>query len=135
MPAIFDLLRRRRRLRRRHPAVLGAGGRLPAVPDDLDRLRRRRRCSDLPHRGKDGAARFFAELAKYQFNEFDVTDLLVGANCVASRVLVELTAPSGVVIRDDVMHLWWFEDSGLVSGLRHYFDMAEASGAAWRATG
>lgn len=85
-----------------------------------------------PHRGKDGAARFFAELAGYRFSEFDVTDLLAGDQCVAARILVEVTAPSGVVIRDDAMHLWRFDDSGLVTGMRHYADTAQHL-AAWRA--
>jgi uncharacterized protein len=85
----------------------------------------------LPHRGKDGVVRFFAELGEYQFREFDVTDLLVGDSCVASRVLIEVATPSGEVIHDDVMHLWRFDDTGLVSGLRHYADTAKHL-AAWR---
>lgn len=86
----------------------------------------------VPHRGKNGVARFFAELAEYRFSEFDVTDLLTGDHCVAARILVELTAPSGAVVRDDAMHLWRFDDSGLVSGMRHYADTARHL-AAWRA--
>lgn len=86
----------------------------------------------VPHRGKDGVARFFAELAEYRFSEFDVTDLLTGDHCVAARILVEFTTPSGAVVRDDAMHLWRFDDSGLATGMRHYADTAQHL-AAWRA--
>ena len=86
----------------------------------------------VAHRGKDGVARFFAELAEYRFSEFEVTDLLTGDHCVAARILLETTAPSGVVIRDDAVHLWRFDDTGLVTGMRHYADTAKHR-AAWRA--
>ena len=86
----------------------------------------------VPHRGKDGVARFFAELSKYRFSEFEVTDLLTGDHCVAARILLETTAPSGVVIRDDAVHLWRFDDNGLATGMRHYADTAKHL-AAWRA--
>jgi hypothetical protein len=87
----------------------------------------------VAHRGKQGVARFFAELSEYQFSEFQVTDLLTGDRCVAARILLEVTAPSGGTIRDDAMHLWRFADSGLISGMRHYADTAQHL-AAWRAT-
>ena len=87
----------------------------------------------VAHRGKEGVTRFFAHLSEYQFAEFDVTDLLTGDGCVAARILVELTTPSGVTVRDDEMHLWRFADSGLVTSMRHYADTAQHL-AAWRPT-
>ena len=40
----------------------------------------------------------------------------------------------GAVIRDDAMHLWRFDDSGLLCGMRHYPDTAKHL-AVWRAAG
>lgn len=82
------------------------------------------------HRGKEGAAAFFAELGNYAFHDFQVTDVLAGDEVVAARVLIDVTYPSGVRFRDDEMHLWRFDADGLVTGVRHYADTAKHL-AAW----
>lgn len=83
-----------------------------------------------PHRGRAGVADFFRTLTDYSFQHFEITDLLAGQDAeghgtVVARVLVELTAPDGVMLRDDEMHLWRFDDQGRVSVMRHYLDTAK----------
>ena len=82
------------------------------------------------HRGKQGAAEFFAKLGNYTFHDFQVTDLLAGDGVVAARVVIDLSYPSGARFRDDEMHLWRFDADGLVIGMRHYADTARHL-AAW----
>lgn len=84
------------------------------------------------HRGKEGAAAFFAELGNYAFHDFSVTDVLAGDDVVVARVITDVEYPSGARLRDDEMHLWRFDADGLVIGMRHYVDTAKHL-AAWRA--
>lgn len=89
------------------------------------------------HRGKSGVADYFAALATYQVGRFEVLDLMVASgnspdpasgqalHRVAARILLELTAPTGVVVSDDEMHLWGIGADGLVHTMRHYCDTAK----------
>ncbi len=77
------------------------------------------------HRGKEGVAAFFAELGNYAFHDFQVTDVLAGDGVVATRVVIDVAYPSGARFRDDEMHLWRFNEEGLITEMRHYSDTAK----------
>jgi ketosteroid isomerase-like protein len=82
-----------------------------------------------PRRGRDGAAEFFRLLSAYQFHEFKVVSLLEGDHKVVGEVVVELTQPNGVRVRDEELHLFTFNDRGQVIRFRHYVDTAKAIAA------
>src|SRR5919199_4024513 len=65
-----------------------------------------------PRRGRDEVAGFFQLLSTFRFHEFRVLSLLQGGNQVAGEVVVELSLPNGVRVRDEELHLFTFDDRG-----------------------
>ncbi len=86
-----------------------------------------------PHRGKDGVARFFAELGECRFHEFTVHQLLGNAETrtVAALITVDVSYPSGGRVHDDEVHVWTIGEHGLLTSLVHYVDTAKHL-AGWR---
>ena len=78
-----------------------------------------------PRRGHAGVVEFFAELAVYTVHDFQVLDIMSGAQQVVAQIVIELTTPSGGRLRDEELHLWTFGPDGLVTTMRHYIDTAK----------
>ena len=82
----------------------------------------------LVHRsGKDGVAGFFAALAEgLEVHSFEPVNLLEGGGQVAATISIDGTATkTGERFQDEEIHLWTFDESGKVTGMRHYADTAK----------
>jgi ketosteroid isomerase-like protein len=77
--------------------------------------------------GKDGAVAFFTALGtELEFRRFDVNNLLAGGNQVAATVSLEIfVKATGKTVRDDMIHLWTFNDDGKAVRFLHYLDTAK----------
>ena len=84
----------------------------------------------LPRRGKAGVAEFFAEVATYEFTDFQVLSFMDGGHQVAVEVALAAKLPNGNVVADEEIHLWTFDDTGKVTRMRHYTDTAKHIAAA-----
>ena len=81
--------------------------------------------------GRAGAAEFFATLEAFEFRRFEPRSFLEGAGQVAAVIDIEIVMrASGYVIADEEIHLWSFDDAGLVSAFRHVVDTAKHIAAA-----
>jgi ketosteroid isomerase-like protein len=81
--------------------------------------------------GRAGAAEFFATLEAFEFRRFEPRSFLEDAGQVAAVIDVEIVMrASGYVIADEEIHLWSFDDAGLVSAFRHVVDTAKHIAAA-----
>jgi uncharacterized protein len=90
----------------------------------------------LRRTGRSGAAEFFATLEAFDVRRFEPLSFLEGAGQVAAVIGVELAVrASGYVIADEEIHLWTFDDAGLVSAFRHVVDTARHIEAARSAVG
>ncbi len=79
-----------------------------------------------PRFGKAGAVEFFTALQSLEFLRFDVTNLLAGGNQVAATVSLETRIKAtGRVVRDDMIHLWTFNEAGQATRFLHYLDTAK----------
>lgn len=81
-------------------------------------------------RGREGVAEFFRVVGGLRMHEFRVLKMLAGEDSVAAEVIVDFTAPSGVRLRDEELHLWIFGPDGKVARMRHYVDTAKHIAAA-----
>jgi ketosteroid isomerase-like protein len=80
----------------------------------------------LRRTGRSGAGEFFATLEAFEFRRFEPLSFLEGTGQVAAVIGIELAVrASGYVIEDEEVHLWTFDDSGLVSAFRHVVDTAK----------
>ena len=75
--------------------------------------------------GKTGVGEFFAVAATMSITDFQVLNMMEGGDQVAVTVVIESDVPGGGHYRDQEIHLWSFDDSGKVKGLRHYTDTAK----------
>jgi uncharacterized protein len=80
--------------------------------------------------GKAGVSEFFAVAATMGITDFQVLNFMEGGDQVAATVVIETDLPGGGHYRDEELHLWSFDPSGKVKGLRHYVDTAKHI-AAW----
>ena len=80
----------------------------------------------LRRTGREGAGAFFATLDAFETRRFEPLSFLEGAGQVAAVIGVELALrASGYVIADEEVHLWTFDDTGLVCAFRHVVDTAK----------
>jgi ketosteroid isomerase-like protein len=76
-------------------------------------------------RGRDGAAAFFESLGPLEFQAFEPLTFLTNDNQVAAVVHIKTRVrASGYVIDDEEVHLWTFDDAGLVASFSHVLDTA-----------
>jgi ketosteroid isomerase-like protein len=78
-----------------------------------------------PRRGPGQAAEFFALVAGWQLDEFQVLDLMGSSRHVAAEVRAAFTLPNGGRFIDEEVQLWTFDAAGKVKRLRHYVDTAK----------
>lgn len=88
-----------------------------------------------PRRGREGAQAFFATLAGLEFPRFDIKAILEGPRLAVAILDVELVikASGQRVLERDEVHLWEFDEAGLVSRFRHRID-TRAMQLAWAGT-
>ena len=67
----------------------------------------------LPRRGHAEVAEFFAIAGAWEYERFEVLDLLVSDTQVAAEVRLIATLPDGERLDEVVMHLWTFGDGRL----------------------
>lgn len=77
-----------------------------------------------PRRGRDGVAGFFAALAGFDIQKFDVHTLLDGGDIVVALVDQEavVRATGRRVAERDEVHVWRFNAAGLVASFKHRLD-------------
>jgi len=77
-------------------------------------------------RGKAGAKEFYASMSAVELKGFKVNGFMAGDNHVCARVSIEFTVKAtGKVVRDEELHLWTFDDRGLIISLQHFGDTAK----------
>lgn len=82
--------------------------------------------------GKAAALRFFEEISRWRFEDFQVLGLMASESQVAAEVKVDAVVPGGKRLRDEEMHLWNVNAAGKVTRFRHYADTAKHIAAAAR---
>ena len=77
--------------------------------------------------GRDGVGEFFAAVAaNLEFHSFEPLNILEGPGQVAALIRFDATAKeTGERFQDQEMHLWDFDDTGKVTGMRHLVDTAK----------
>jgi hypothetical protein len=80
--------------------------------------------------GKEAALRFFNEIGRWKFEDFQVLGLMASDTQVAAEATVDATLPNGRRLRDEEMHLWNVNAAGKVTRFRHYADTAKHIAAA-----
>jgi ketosteroid isomerase-like protein len=80
--------------------------------------------------GKDAALRFFEEIGRWKFEDFQVLGLMASDTQVAAEAMVDAIVPGGKRLRDEEMHLWKVNAAGKVTRFRHYADTAKHLAAA-----
>jgi ketosteroid isomerase-like protein len=76
-----------------------------------------------PGRGREAVAGFFQMLGGLDFATFEPQSFLQGDDLVAAVIRVDLRVrETGARIRDLEIHLWTFDNDGLVTRFRHIID-------------
>lgn len=80
--------------------------------------------------GKAAAIRFFEQIGRWKFEDFQVLGLMASETQVAAEAIVDAVLPGGQRLRDEEMHLWNVNAAGKVTRFRHYADTAKHIAAA-----
>jgi uncharacterized protein len=83
-----------------------------------------------PRHGREGVAEFFEMVGGWEIREFSVLGIMDGGDKVAAEIVMEAVPAGGEHYRDEELHLWDFNDEGLVTRMRHYTDTAKHMRAA-----
>jgi uncharacterized protein len=83
-----------------------------------------------PQYGKEGAAKFFDIVAKFDFKTFNILSLTEGGSNVSALLRIAADTPGGGHFDDEEIHFWTFNDEGKITGYRHYMDTAPHIAAA-----
>lgn len=77
-----------------------------------------------PRRGKENVKEFFDSLSALEFNKFEPKTLLENGGVVVALIEVDLTvkATGKRIFDEDEVHIWHFNDAGLVTRFRHAVD-------------
>ena len=78
-----------------------------------------------PRLGPAGVGEFFAVIRDLEMHDFQVLDMLANERQVVAEVVIEYTTPTGRCLRDEELHLWTFDEHGMVARMRHYVDTAK----------
>ena len=66
-------------------------------------------------------------------HDFQILDMLGNERQVAAEIVIEYTTTAGHRLRDEELHLWSFDERGMVERMRHYVDTAKHIAAFTRA--
>lgn len=80
--------------------------------------------------GKAAALRFFEQIGRWTFEDFQVLGLMASDTQVAAEASVSAIVPGGKRLHDEEMHLWNVNAAGKVTRFRHYADTAKHIAAA-----
>ena len=85
----------------------------------------------LPRHGREGALAFLQSLSALQLTKFDVQHVLGEGNLVVALINVEgvVVATGKRLVEENEVHLWFFNERGLVQRFRHVADTLQH----WRA--
>jgi uncharacterized protein len=78
----------------------------------------------LPRHGHDEVAEFFAIVSAWNYERFEVLDMLVSDTQVGVDIRLTAELPNGKRIDEEVIHLWTFGTDGQVVKLRRMLDTA-----------
>jgi ketosteroid isomerase-like protein len=84
----------------------------------------------IPRRGHAEVLQFFEIVGAWEYERFDVLDLMVSDTQVAAELRLVATLPNGGRVDEVVMHVWKFGDDGRVIALRRMLDTAAHIAAA-----
>ena len=113
-----------------------ARGDIPAIVDLLDDevqwepwAANAAQAADVPWlragTGKAAAWRFFEEIGRWTFEDFQVLGMMASDTQVAVEAAVSVVLPGGRRLSDEEMHLWTVNAAGKVTRFRHYADTAK----------
>jgi len=85
--------------------------------------------------GRGGVAEFFGVIGSWDVKEFAVVAIMDGGSKVAAEIAIDARLPTGTRLRDQEIHLWEFDEGGLVTRVRHFNDTAKHIAAAQQADG
>jgi len=78
----------------------------------------------LPRRGHRQVREFFAIVSAWNYERFEVLDMLVSDTQVAVEIRMTAELPNGSRVDEEVIHLWTFGTNGKVVKLRRMLDTA-----------
>jgi ketosteroid isomerase-like protein len=84
----------------------------------------------LPRRGHAEVAEFFEIVGAWNYERFELLDMLVSDTQVAAEIRLIADLPNGSRIDEVVIHLWTFGQHGKVIALRRMLDTASNIAAA-----
>lgn len=75
-------------------------------------------------RGRDHVANFFATLQGFRFDRFEVRAILGGGEWVVALISIDIAwkATGQRIVEDCEVHVWRFDEAGLVRSMRHATD-------------
>ena len=79
-----------------------------------------------PRTGRAQVAEFFGALAALEFKKFQPKTLFESGNCVVALIDIEFVvkANGNVIREDDEVHIFRFDESGLITSFCHKLDTA-----------
>jgi uncharacterized protein len=83
-----------------------------------------------PRRGRAEVSEFFEIVGAWEYERFEVLDMLVSDTQVAAEIRMIATLPNGHRIDEVVIHLWTFGEGDKVITLRRMLDTAANIAAA-----
>jgi ketosteroid isomerase-like protein len=83
-----------------------------------------------PRRGRAEVGEFFAIVGAWDYERFEVLDVLTSETQVAAVIRLVADLPNGSRIDEAVVHLWTFGEDGAVIALRRMLDTAANIAAA-----
>jgi uncharacterized protein len=83
-----------------------------------------------PRRGHDQVAEFFEIVGAWNYERFELLDLLTSDTQVAAEIRLTADLPNGHRIDEVAIHLWTFGADGKVIALRRVLDTAANIAAA-----
>jgi ketosteroid isomerase-like protein len=82
-------------------------------------------------KGKEGALELFMIVGGFIFNEFHVLSVMGNEDHVAAEISFDVEIPAtGVHLKEDEIHLWTFDEHGIVTRFRHFSDTSKQIPAA-----
>lgn len=82
-------------------------------------------------KGKDGILEFFMIVGGFIFNDFHVLSVMGNENHVAAEVQFDADIPAtGTHLKEEEIHLWTFDDQGIVTRFKHFSDSTKQTAAA-----
>jgi ketosteroid isomerase-like protein len=88
------------------------------------------RRAGVPHlqarRGPAQAAGFFAVIADWQFERFEVASVIGAGDQVVAHIRGDYRLPGGGRLQDEELHQRHFRPDGKITSFRHYCDTAKA---------